>query len=71
MINWVPSLWNTGCPVKDGTFNFLTEKEIQIWDTARELKSWIEAWFDMLDFSYPKWLDIDCKTAREILMRAG
>lgn len=70
MLDWVPQLWQKLCPVEDGRFQFLTEKEGKIWVTAQSLKVWVEEGFDMIDFPFPNWLDIDCNTAREILARA-
>lgn len=70
MLDGVPQLWQKSCPVEDGRFQFLTKKEVEVWETAKSLKTWVEEGFNMIDFPFPKWLDIDCNTAREILARA-
>jgi len=70
MFDWIPNLKTEPCPVVDWKLGFLTPKEDLVANTAKELADWINDWFNAIDFSFPKNLNIDCATAREILMRA-
>jgi len=73
MSDWVPKIGDEPCSVLAWKYSFLTpaeEREGLIRNTAKDLQIWMQNGFEAIDFPFPKKLDIDCNTAREILTRA-